>query len=487
MFFASEFRSFSVANLHRSIPRFLDGLKTSQRKALWGAYNKWTSHGEGMFQKNPKEIKVAQFANFVAENTRYHHGEANMTETVKGMAQDFTGANNLPYFTRDGQFGTRNMGGKDAADARYSKTRPEWWLNYVYRKEDIPLLELVEDEGENIEPVTFLPIIPMILINGSMGIGTGYSTYIPNHNPVDIVKWLKSKIKNENNIKTPSPWYRGFEGKIYIKPRRRKDIKKEEIQNEVSDKESDTDSVGSCDYEDTKTDEDQVFSVITYGNFEITQSGKYIITELPIGRWFNNYYQFLQDLREEGKIADFRNRSTSERPHFEITVKGIESMTFETLRLVKSFGMSNMIVLNNHNIPKRYNQTIEILEDFYTERLPYYIKRKAYQLNKLKQEIYKLQVRYDLVEAIVNDKLIINKRKKDDLFNDMKIMNFPELAFEIIKSFKAIELTEDDMDELKDQINKLQNEYEVLYNKKPSEIWLSELEEFEVAYKKVYN
>jgi DNA topoisomerase-2 len=98
----------------------------------------------------------------------------------------------MPYFTQNGQFGTRNLDGDDGAAARYTSTKPEWWWPYIFTKDDHDLsnprdyLSMVIDEGEECEPVVLLPILPIGLINGCVGIGTGHSTTIQNYNPLDI-------------------------------------------------------------------------------------------------------------------------------------------------------------------------------------------------------------------------------------------------------------------------------------------------------------
>ena len=120
---------------------------------------------------------------------------------------------------------TRDMGGKDAADARYAETKPEWWIPYVFRREDLPILELKEDEGEEIEPVSFYPILPTVLINGCNGIALAYSTFIPNHNPIDVINWLKAKIEGKS-LPLLKPWYRGFSGSIEVIDRRTKTRKR---------------------------------------------------------------------------------------------------------------------------------------------------------------------------------------------------------------------------------------------------------------------
>ena len=126
-------------------------------------------------------MKVAQLAGFVAENTNYHHGEHCLFETITKMAQDFPGSNNIPYLFKDGQFGSRIIGGKDAASARYIFTRLNKIVRHIFRKEDDVILKRVVDDGDIVEPEFYMPIIPMILVNGCSGIGTGWSCNIPQY------------------------------------------------------------------------------------------------------------------------------------------------------------------------------------------------------------------------------------------------------------------------------------------------------------------
>jgi DNA topoisomerase-2 len=167
-FINKELIHFSKYDCERSIPNLMDGLKISLRKILYSA-----------FKKNlTSEIKVAQFSGYVSEQSGYHHGEASLNAAIVGMAQDFVGSNNINLLLPNGQFGTRLQGGKDSASERYIFTQLSPLTRLIYRKEDDPILEYLEDDGFPVEPRFYVPIIPMILVNGGKGIGTGFSTDI---------------------------------------------------------------------------------------------------------------------------------------------------------------------------------------------------------------------------------------------------------------------------------------------------------------------
>ncbi len=58
-----------------------------------------------------------------------------------------------------------------------------------------------------------MPVLPMVLVNGAEGIGTGWSTFIPNYNPRDIVANLRRLLAGEPQAPM-QPWYKGFNGII---------------------------------------------------------------------------------------------------------------------------------------------------------------------------------------------------------------------------------------------------------------------------------
>lgn len=90
---------------------------------------------------------------------------------------------------------------------------------FIFREEDEAILDYCEDDGlffyfrQKIEPICYYPIIPMVLINGAEGIGTGWSTFIPNYDPREIVNLIKKRLKGEE-FKELSPFYKNFDGII---------------------------------------------------------------------------------------------------------------------------------------------------------------------------------------------------------------------------------------------------------------------------------
>ena len=151
-FINKELILFSMADNARSIPSAVDGFKPGQRKIIFSC-----------FKRNLKsEIKVAQLAGYVSEHSAYHHGEQSLCTTIVGMAQNYVASNNLPLLEPLGQFGTRLHGGKDAASPRYIFTNLSPLARAVFHPSDDPLLTYLNDDGQDIEPEWYLPVVPMV-------------------------------------------------------------------------------------------------------------------------------------------------------------------------------------------------------------------------------------------------------------------------------------------------------------------------------------
>jgi len=501
-----EFVHFGLVNLHRSIPRMMDGLKISQRKILWACYLIWK------FNSNGKELKVAQFSASVAEKTKYHYGENALNEAIIGMAQDIVGLNNLPYLQPIGGYGLRDRLGKDASAPRYIFTKPCWWLMYVFKKEDIPILKLVVDEGEECEPISFLPIIPTVLINGERGIGTGHSTFVPSYNPLDIILWLKSKIKG---LELPNliPWYKGFKGLIQIVTAgQKKNIKIGNLNDEKEKSDNDDEDINELklnepleekkinneeeDFNETLDDvkeetaneekmeriaRNSKYTMVTYGNLAMGPNEIVVITELPVQKSTHSYRNYLKLLLQEGKISDFKDYCNDDQDLIHFEVFGIKNPTHEKLKLIKSFGMSNMVLLDLNNKPHKYEDVNEILETFYRERLPYFEIRRQNILQELNVEMLKYQHKMKLFQAILDGTLVVLNRPKSEIHQKLKNMNVP---VEIYSNAKLTNISMDEIKEFQQEIDDCNKKIMYYNSVNGSDLWMIDLDEFEKEYKK---
>ncbi|KAM0934081.1 putative DNA topoisomerase (ATP-hydrolyzing) [Dioscorea sansibarensis] len=391
-FVNKELILFSMADLQRSIPSMIDGLKPGQRKILFCSF------------KRPliKELKVAQFSGYVSEKSAYHHGEQSLASTIIGMAQDFVGSNNINLLQPNGQFGTRHQGGKDHASARYIFTCLSPVTRFLFPKDDDALLNYLSEDGQSIEPTWYMPIIPMVLVNGSEGIGTGWSSYIPNYNPRDIVANVK-RLLNGEVMRPMDPWYRGF-------------------------KKSASKVAG-------------VTYTIT-GIVEEIDDNMLRILELPIRRWTQDYKEFLESLmtgNEKSKepfIQDYREHNDDTTVHFEVILSE-ENMNIarqegleKKFKLTTTISTSNMHLFDPSGVIKKYDAPEQILEEFFSLRLEFYEKRKKKLLDSLEFELMKLDNKVRFILGVVRNEIIVSNRKKADLLIELREKGFTPIRKE---------------------------------------------------------
>jgi hypothetical protein len=380
---------------------------------------------------------------------------------------------------------TRNLGGEDAAQPRYPDTRPQEWLKYVYVQQDFPLLERVIDEGNEVEPVSFLPIIPMVLINGCLGIGTGHSTFVPNCSPTEIVDWLLTKLENSREsgdedvdrraLPSVIPWYRGFTGNIKIKTA----TVKEDDFFDRSDSESEDEE---NEEEENDNKREVTLSMVTTGKVHVDRKSNIHILELPIGVWIHRYKEFLETLLENKKLTDITNLSTHEVANF--VIQGfVGKPTFEKLKLRRTYGLTNMVLLDMNNIPRKYRSIDGLLEEFFRIRLPYYALRKQNMLEEITRSIKVLDDKYRFLKLVIEDKIIIFKRSKQEIIEQMKKFNIPE---ELLSSVRLSSLSLEELTELQKEILALKEEESAMEKLLPEDMWINDLKEFKKKYEEMF-
>jgi DNA topoisomerase-2 len=425
---------FSNDDLIRSIPSVVDGLKPSQRKILYGAFLR------GL---DKDEVKVAQLAGFVSDKAAYHHGEMSLMGAIIGMAQNFVGSNNINILKPNGQFGTRLKGGSDAASSRYIWTMLEDLTPIIYNPMDSPVLNQQDDDGMPIEPEFYAPIIPMILVNGAQGIGTGFSTKIPPYNPNEIIQNLRN-IMNGKPFEKMDPWWQGFEG----------------IVSKIDD-----------------------FNYEIYGTWK-QDDNKLVVTELPVGEWTSNYKEFLEKMLEDvplrGKADDkkakkpkkekenpfisYKDNNTDTKVHFELTfdedyldtAKDID----KTFHLFKKYSIANMHLYGPEGHIKRYDSVEDIMRDYYKVRLEMYQKRKAHQLAILEHQLKVISYKVKFILMVVEKKLEINNKKKLEIEEKLEKLKFSKigkskddtkLSYDYLLTMPIYNLTQEKIEELKKQ------------------------------------
>ena len=490
-FINDEMIHFSKYDCDRSIPNLMDGLKISLRKILFSA-----------FKKNLKtEIKVAQFSGYVSEHSGYHHGEASLNAAIVGMAQNFVGSNNINLFEPNGQLGSRLKGGKDSASERYIFTQLNKLTRLIYRPEDDITLTYLDDDGQSVEPIYYVPIIPMILVNGTKGIGTGFSTDIMCYNPAQIIAYIKHKLAGVIVAAAPTidPFYKNFKGTI----------------RRVSDT-----------------------RYLFKGCYTILDEKKIRITELPIGTWTDDYKSFLENLIEPhtggGKdkdkdkdgasntapiVKDYNDMSTD--THVDITVTmaaniiktySEKATEFECNMLEKVLGLyttqstTNMNLFDAKEKLIKYSSAEEIVDSYSITRLEFYTKRKDALIAALRKELMLLSNRARYITELLEDKIDLRRKTNKQLVELLKERKYDSMdakdagggdenggdelpgqgqqGYKYLLKLPMDSVSEENVKKLLNEKEKKEKELSELSSKTVEEMWVKDLEELEVEYNK---
>jgi DNA topoisomerase-2 len=466
-FINDELIHFSNADNLRSLPHVMDGLKPSQRKILWAARKR----------NLVSEIKVAQLAGYVSETAAYHHGEVSLTATIVNMAQNFVGSNNVNLLVPNGQFGTRLQGGDDAASPRYIFTALEPIVNAIFSKADDPGLSWLEDDGQQVEPEYYLPVIPMLLVNGSLGIGTGFSTEVLPYSPAELVSCLRRRLTGDVDDLSETrllPHWDGFRGSVTASADSRQ--------------------------------------VVTKGLYQFLDddTNRVRITELPVGTWTKNYKAFLEDLlsgvRDAESASAGRYLKSFQEAYNDVDVEFLltldpeyynEARAFPSefekkFKLSSSYRLSNMVAFDVDGHIRRFDGTGEILEVFYSRRLEGYVCRKASELARLDAEIVEIGARAAFVRAVVTGTLVVANAADEDLLAGLLALGLPRLSskseevsladFEYLLRMRVDRLKAKAVSDLEEELATITAAREALASKTPESLWLADLDAFSAAY-----
>ena len=447
LYLNQELIKFSLEDCKRSIPCLFDGLKVSQRKILFSVFRKGLSY-------TGKSMKVAQLAGYCAEQSNYHHGEQCLYETIIKMSHYFPGSNNLPYFERDGQFGSRVYGGKDAANARYIFTKLGPVTRYLFPSEDDILLDYTLDDGTKVQPDFYLPILPTVLINGcTAGIGTGWSCYIPCFRVLDILEKVKLFLKGTCRKFELKPYYDDFDGKI------------------------------------EKISENK-YQTIGILKEKIDRKKKvYEICELPIGTWTDRYKEELETLQENKKIKNLKNYSTTEKVHFEFE-EGTEKMNIneDTLKLKTNLNLTNMVMFVEEDKIQKFDTIYSIFIYYCKKRLDLYQRRIEYLQDITNKNLEMVENKSKFIVAVVKKEIELFNKSEEVIENLLKTKKYKKIedSYDYLLRIPLRDLTKNKYEQLKNKIKEYKEYLEKLKNITPQEMWSEDLENFEKEYRKYY-
>jgi len=472
-FVNKEFIHFSKYDCDRNIPNLVDGLKISLRKILYSAFKKRLNN----------EIKVAQFTGYVSEHSGYHHGEESLNNAIVGMAQNFMGSNNINLLFPSGQFGSRIQGGKDASSPRYIFTKLEKITRALFPEKDDNVLNYLNDDGLMVEPQYYVPIIPMVLINGSKGIGTGFSSEILCYNPTEIINYIKTKLNQPtfNDKVEFMPYYEGFNGTI----------------EKINDN-----------------------KFLFRGKYEKTGQDTIKVTELPVGYWTEDFKKLLDDLQNEKEttkdtkdktktkdkdkknvpyIKDFNDNFTDTTIEFEIVfnkgkLEELESSKGEhgcnglekLLKLYSTSSTTNMYLFNSEDKLKKYETIQEIIDDYFEVRLEYYDDRKEYMIDKLEQELLILSNKARYIQDVLDGNIDLRGMEDDDITDMLILKDYDKIedddTFGYLVKMPMNSVTKKNVSKLLEEKKEKELEIERLKMTTIQQLWLSDLEVLEKEY-----
>ena len=459
-FISKELIHFSKYDCDRSIPNLMDGLKTSLRKILFAA-----------FKKNlVTEIKVAQFSGYVSEHSCYHHGEASLNGAIVGMAQNFVGSNNINLLIPSGQFGTRLQGGNDSASERYIFTLLNKLTRTIFPAMDDNILKYLNDDGTPVEPIFYAPIIPMILINGSKGIGTGFSTDIMSYDPLQVIGYIKSKLNSEVYNLDFVPYYEGFQGTI--------------------EKISDT-------------------KFLIKGKYEKVGPDKIRVTELPVGFWTENFKEHLENLIEPGQdkegkkivsiVKDYDDMSKDTTIDFTITLQkgkieeleatsadhncnGIEKL----FKLYTTNTNTNMHLFDANDKLKKYEKVEQIIDDYFETRLKMYQTRKEYMIDALEKELVLLTNKARYIKENLDDTIDLRKKRKDQVIQMLKEKGYDIIGddeeYKYLTKMPMDSVTDENVEKIFKEQGSKAVELETIKSTTINQMWTSELDSLREEY-----
>lgn len=414
---------------YRSTPSYIDGLKNSTRKVVYTVKK----------QNIKSQMKVSALGSKVVDTSGYLHGDTSIQGAIVTLAQDFCGSNNLPIMEPVGSFGTRHI--PEAAAPRYIFTKPSKYFDYLFRKEDDHNLIEQEFEGEKIEPMFYVPALPLILLNGSTGIGVGFASTIlarDLNNIISIVNNFLNKKKIEDELFKPS--WKGFKGEV----------------NYLGDNKWEVRGIANL------------------------NGKKLTITEVPISITLQKYISILKKAKEKGIITKYIDYSENDQFNFEVTLSDKEAAknkeTIMTdLKLIETI-TENLVCIDENNSIKEFNSVKDIFKEYCKIRIEFLEKRLRSEIERLESEKNYLNECVSFILEVINN--TINPKVKKDLLEKELSSKGYKIIDKLI-SMPIYSLTEDKVEELKKRLENKILELEKMKKETPITLWKNDLKELE--------
>ena len=414
----------------RNTPSFIDGLKNSSRKVV-----------HTIKKTNQKaQLKVSALASKIIDLDAYLHADSSAQGAIVTMAQNYCGANELPALEGVGAFGTRHT--PYAAAPRYIYVKPAKYFDFLFKKEDDANLIEQDFEGGKIEPMFYVPTLPLLLVNGSVGIGVGFASTVFSRSVDNIIKLIKDYLNGkELDEKLLYPSWHGFKGIV----------------------------------KDLGNNKWEIKGIANINGKKVR------IEELPISWNLMSYLDFLKKLKEKGIIEKFIDYSENDNFTFDIILTEDESKKDENKILI-DLGLietltENLVTIDENNAIKEYNSTKEIFEDYCKIKDIYFQKRIISETKRLENEERFLNEIYKFINAVINDEIKLKSLKKKELEDLLKKQGY--INIEKLIGIPIYSITEDKALEIKERWENKIKELEAMKKETSANLWLKDLEELE--------
>lgn len=363
-------------------------------------------------------------------------------------AQNYCGSNNANLLEPVGQFGSRLQGGKDAASARYISTRLTKLAYALFPESDFELLDRVDDDGEKVEPVRYVPVLPLLLLNGAEGIGTGFSTYVPMYDPREVAAAVRDFLASKEP-RDLVPWFRGFRGEVEVA-------------------------------EDGR-------SFVTRGVFKRTGDLRIEVSELPVGTWTDTFKDLLED--EKAQVESFQNRSTETEVKFAIRFKESARPVVEDdeslakhLKLASKKSLTNMHLFDADGVIRRFEGPRQILEHFFGVRLALYGARKEALERKAAAELEDAEARLGFVSGVVGGKIRVLGASDAEVEADLESAGIAGTYRKRLLDMPVRSLTSAKVRALEKEVAAIGQKRDRIFATTKEEMWASDLDALEALF-----
>jgi len=437
-FLNTEYLNYAFSVLEeRAIPSVIDGFKPGARKIMHASLAGTTKDG--------KLYKLLALSGDAMRVSLYSHGDASLNSTIVNMCKTFN--DNLNPLESDSQVGS--LRDPDSAGApRYLYVKHSKYMDLIY-KTDYDLLDFIFEEGQYVEPMTYLPIIPTVLCKNNIGVAVGYSMHSQAYDPIDIIDACKdvlnSRADKKDKIKTViHPYIKGIKKSNWV-------------------------------YEEG--------AWFNNGEWKLNQSKDLMnVTDLPADVSYEDFEKLLNKFEDEDYIKSWKNKSVDGGVNYEITFPK-KQLAIEMKRdrsgkriankfkLIKQLPEDLLWLLDENHKLKYFQNKNEVVEYFVNYRLGIYTERKKKLVKILEERIKKNDELVKFIELVCKGKLKIRNRAKAKIKVDMDGYKLP---MELI-STPMSKCTIEERDELLKQNEAMKKELEYIKITSEKQMYLNDL------------